>query len=106
MEARLRWVCNLADVMDHQPDSVLWYRQGYTRGPLIYPASYTPAGPCLRLGTMEALAQLMQQALERDASLRQSLRCRDTLAVPALCSEQGTSYRFQPTRASDLFLGS
>ena len=99
-------MCNLADVMDHQPDGALWYRQGYERGPLIDPAGSIPAGPCIRLGIIESLARVMQHALAMDASLRQSLRCRDTLAVPALCSEQGTSYRFQPTRASDLFLGS
>ena len=99
MESRLRWFCNLADVMDHRPDSVLWYQQGYERGPLIFLAGYTPAGPCVRMGTIGSLAQVMQQALATDPSLRQSLRSCDAVAVHALIKEQGASYNFYPARA-------
>ncbi len=98
MESRLWWFCNLEAVRDHQPDSVLWYQQGCERGPLIYPAGYTPAGACIRIGTIGSLVQAMQQALATDPSLRESLQRCDAVAVYALCNEQGTSYCFWPAR--------
>ena len=96
METQCRWFCHLEDVQAHRPDSVLWYKQGYEGGPLIFPAGYTPTGPFSRIGTMESLAQAMQQALATDSRLRQSLRDCDALTVHAHLSEQGTRYSFRP----------
>ncbi len=103
MEARCKWFCNLEDVKDHRPDSVLWCRQGYEGGPLIFPAGYTPTGPFSRIGTMESLAQQMQQALATDSRLRQSLRDCDAITIHAQLSEHGTRYSFRPAHAISAF---
>jgi hypothetical protein len=103
MESRCNWFCNLEDVKDHQPDSVLWCRQGYEHGPLIFPAGYIPTGPFTRMGTIESLSKAMQQALATDTSLHQSLRRCDAIAIHAKVSEQGASYSFHPARASNDF---
>lgn len=103
METRCRWFCNLEDVKHHQPDSVLWYRQGHEGGPLIFPAGYTPTGPFTKIGTMESLAQEMQQALAADSSLRRSLRECDAVSIHVQLSEHGTSYSFHPVHAISAF---
>jgi hypothetical protein len=103
MEARCSWFCNIEDVRDHRPDSVLWYKKGYEGGPLIFPAGYTPTGPFSRIGTIESLAQALQQALATDSSLRQSLRRCDAVTVHAQLSEHGTSYIFRPAHAISAF---
>jgi hypothetical protein len=103
MEARCSWFCNLEDVRGHRPDSVLWCPQGYEGRPLIFPAGYIPTGPFRRIGTMESLAQQMQQALTTDSSLRQSLRRCDAITIHAQLSEQGTSYSFRPAHAISAF---
>jgi hypothetical protein len=103
METRCRWFCNLEDVKYHRADSVLWCRQGHEGGPLIFPAGYTPTGLFSRIGTMESLAQEMQQALATDRSLLRSLRDCGAIAVHAHLSEGGTSYNFRPVHAISAF---
>ena len=103
MDARCRWFCNLEDVKHHRPNSVLWCQQGDECGPLIFPVGCSPTGPCSRIGTMESLAQAMQQALATDSSLRRSLRDCDAITVHAHLSEHGTSYSFRPAHAIGVF---
>ena len=103
MDARCRWFSNLEDVKAHRPDCVLWCQQDDEGRPLIFPAGCNPTGPFRRIGTMESLAQAMQQALATDSSLRRSLRDCDAITVHAHLSEHGTSYSFRPAHAIGAF---
>jgi hypothetical protein len=96
MQQQCLWYSHLEDVRHHQPDHVLWYLQGYERGPLIFPAGYIPQGPVTRIGTISEVLTAMQQALTSDASLGRSMQRRDALIIQAQINEQGTTYRFHP----------
>jgi hypothetical protein len=94
MEHQCRWFSHLEDVRDHQPESVLWYKQGCEEWPVIFPAGVTPIGPFIRIGTIEELLAAMQQTLATDSRLRQSMQQNGGIIIQAQINGQGTVYQF------------